>query len=1070
VTEGWPHTCWRAIRALLGVILKIAGLLAAGVALALAFFAVRVVNGPLPLNILVPVIEHALSASDGSFRVRIAGTVLSLAENHDSLEITTHGAVIQNRDGVVLAAVPELSLNLSLEAMLRGIIAPTRIIVTEPALHFQRDVDGKFQLGVGEGGTNPELTDEIIHEALARPDPDRVSGYLKEVSIRGASLTVEDHMIGAAWRAPRAALTLFRSDQGIFGDLALAVDFEDKTAELHGEFRYILDEQRMTVAFSLADWEMAKLQRIAPVLAPLSSLHTPIGGTVEFSLDTARFEVEGARADLDAGAGALVDPALPGGSVAIAGGRLKVSYDTAASRVTLHELTLDLGGIGVDGPGVKVTGTVDGVDARRILRGAATGDWGGELTIAAEAVGQRMPANDLDRFWPVALARNAREWVTANIRDGIVDEARLTTRLRLNPADFHAVTLDAFGGTLRMRDLTVDYHRPLPPVREVDGTATFDQYRMTLLPTSGTLKGERITGGTIVITDLDLVDQYIDIGLDITGPVRDALEVIDSKPLEYARQIGLDPSRVEGTADAHLSFYFMLDHRTTFDQVKIGVQAQLTGVALRSIAFGQDLTEGALRLRLDRASLQLDGTGRLAGAPSTLGWQQYFKPRDGLRSQYTVRARLDDASRRTLGFDPQGAAVTGPVDVNAAMKTFSDNHAEATVGLDLQGAAISLSDLNWAKSAGVPATAKLELDLADQHLVGVRDAVIKGRGIDLQLAVAFAKTDQSLQSLELKRVVLGDTDLSGTVSRRPEGGWRADLRGASLDATALAANLTKPGPAQHDQPPLVFNSKLDRVILGPKREARSVVLQLYSDGLHWQTVRVDAAPFGDGALKLRFGEAGGEHQFTFSASDFGAAMRLLDVTDHLAGGQISATGRAEDVGPVRTFTGQIDGSDYRLVGAPVMAKLLSLASFSSIGSLLAGEGIPFSRLKADFSATDGKITLRQMRAYGGALGVNASGMIDLDKSALDLDGTLVPAYMLNSILGNIPVIGNLLQGGEGQGIFAAGFHTSGPLDDPKISVNPLSALAPGALRNLFLFEGSSSNAAPPPAKDPGNAK
>ena len=73
--------------------------------------------------------------------------------------------------------------------------------------------------------------------------------------------------------------------------------------------------------------------------------------------------------------------------------------------------------------------------------------------------------------------------------------------------------------------------------------------------------------------------------------------------------------------------------------------------------------------------------------------------------------------------------------------------------------------------------------------------------------------------------------------------------------------------------------------------------------------------------------------------------------------------------------------------------------------------------------------------------------------------------MLNSILGNIPLIGNFLLGGEGQGLFAAAFRASGPLDDPTISVNPLSALAPGMLRNLFLFEPGSPDGAPTPRPD-----
>ena len=61
----------------------------------------------------------------------------------------------------------------------------------------------------------------------------------------------------------------------------------------------------------------------------------------------------------------------------------------------------------------------------------------------------------------------------------------------------------------------------------------------------------------------------------------------------------------------------------------------------------------------------------------------------------------------------------------------------------------------------------------------------------------------------------------------------------------------------------------------------------------------------------------------------------------------------------------------------------------------------------------------------------------------------MPAYALNSILGNIPLIGSWLLGGEGQGIFAANYRATGSTADPRVSVNPLSALTPGFLRRLF---------------------
>ena len=42
-----------------------------------------------------------------------------------------------------------------------------------------------------------------------------------------------------------------------------------------------------------------------------------------------------------------------------------------------------------------------------------------------------------------------------------------------------------------------------------------------------------------------------------------------------------------------------------------------------------------------------------------------------------------------------------------------------------------------------------------------------------------------------------------------------------------------------------------------------------------------------------------------------------------------------------------------------------------------------------------------------------------------------------------------MTGGEGEGLLGFVYEMEGELDDPEVSVNPLSALAPGFLRGLF---------------------
>jgi hypothetical protein len=53
----------------------------------------------------------------------------------------------------------------------------------------------------------------------------------------------------------------------------------------------------------------------------------------------------------------------------------------------------------------------------------------------------------------------------------------------------------------------------------------------------------------------------------------------------------------------------------------------------------------------------------------------------------------------------------------------------------------------------------------------------------------------------------------------------------------------------------------------------------------------------------------------------------------------------------------------------------------------------------------------------------------------------------------------LLTGGKDGGLFAISYQLHGPLDDLKTTVNMMSAVTPGALRELF-------NAPPPDAVQP----
>jgi hypothetical protein len=1037
----------------------VAGLVAA-LAFVAGFLIWRLSSGPISLDYLAPYVAGSIAGPESGIRVQIDHTLLSLGEG-SGIDILAQGVHLERTGGAAQLTLPEMALGFSLRAALRGIIAPTRIVLDAPELRLVRALDGTFHLGLGDETPGAgDWGEDLLRDIAGPPDRRGSLSYLTRVAVRRAVLIVEDRALGVTWRARQLEATLRRGADGSIGDIALTVvQPGGEEARFRGNFRYVLDEGRVALQLGFADLRPALFADAAPGLAPLAVVQLPLSGRVRVTLDTAVLRISDAACDVSLGAGRIVHAALVGGGIDVAAGELRVSYQPSAGRVTLERLRIDIGG-----PSLQLTGSVDGVGDGVLAGGLPTAiDLAGELRLG------QLPVDALAKYWPEQLSPRTRSWITEHIHDGEVDGlvARLGGHVDLSANAAQPVQVDTIEGSFDYRDLTIEYFKPLTPLRGVNGSASFNRAQLELVPTAGAVAAVRLAGGSAKLDKLDTDNEEITIDLGLRGPVRDVLEVLDSKPLRYAHELKLDPAAVSGAVDGRVRFVFPLKHDLTLDMVDYGARAALSDVAIEKVVADRDLTAGELQLQLDRSAVKLDGTARLADVPASVTWTQSLKAKDQVRARYLVKAQLDDAARRRLDVDFLPGMVKGPVAVDLTYTLAPAKRATMAVSLDLKGATIEATKLNWRKPPGVPATGRLDLDFLDERLRALRQAAIKGDGLDLRFALALDDVGGGVIGItraDLSRVAVGDTDVAGTVTRRSEGGWRVELRGPSLDASGLIAGGDKAATGDQPDPPLIIDAALDRVLLGPKREARDVKGQLYSDGVHWQAAGIDAALAGGGKVSLRFGEAAGDRNLRLSTDDLGGLMHLFDISDNVAGGQLEVTGQIDDSGAARVLRGKAQGADYRLVGAPVFARLLSLASLSGIGALLSGEGIPFTRLKSDFALSDGKLEVKDLRAYGGAIGLNANGVYDLNADTLDFSGTLVPAYTINSVLGNIPILGKILLGGEGEGIFGANFRVAGPSSDARITVNPLSALAPGFLRKLFLFDAPEPSTPAPPAQ------
>ena len=1014
----------------------------------------RLLSGPVELDRLVPLVEQALQHS--GVGVAIAGVSIGVDPDTHQLDLRARNVQLSLPNGEKLANFPEMATSFSLAAMLKGRIEPTRLVVEHPVLALTRDASGALSLRVGNPGAAADESGPQNALALFTPlRPDTPWSRLRQITIRDATILVNDRMSGRVWRADRAAATLQRTPDGATGDVSFAVALGNNTPELHATYRYAAQTRQFDVELALAGLDPAALVPLSPVLAPLAKVQFPVSGTANFRFDAATGAAEGGRLDLGFGAGEIDTDLLANGKLPVAQGELHADYAPEAAELRLERLALDLQG----GTTLVVTGKLDGLQPQLVSTDAPLPtNLAGSLGVMVTHV----PIGRVPALWPAGVSPGGRKWVAANLADGTLDEMAVRLGVKFDPAAMSADFVDP-QGTMRYHDLTVDYFNGLPPVKKVSGTATLDGRRLDFALAGGLLRSLKATGGAVSITDIGAPVETLAVDVGLSGPLQDALEVLDAKPLHYVHEAGIDPTRVGGKLDAQLHFKLPLLAGVKLADVDYGAKATLGGVSYQKVAFDRPLTDGNFALDLGHDGVHAKGGGKFDGTSATIDGNLYFHPKTGPRINYRIGLTLDDAARERLGWDLAEERVSGPValDLDYVMPK-TGTRSEVDANLDLRDTRLVLAEAGWQKPPSAPGSAKMVVALDDDVVVGIPEIDIRAAGLDGRFAVALNPEDRSLEQVNIRRLIVADDDFSGTVSRREGGGWQAEIRGARIDVHQAAKRAL-----ESDKPtsvtPLAINAHVGELVLGPHRVAHNVSAMLLRDRGSWQTINIDGHFANGHAITLTLG--GG--RLHVASDDLGASFALFGIADNVVGGRLTVDGTAGELDGHQMLRAHVEGADYRLVRGPALAQLLSLTSLDGIAAIMSGTGIPFTNLRGDVGFSRGVITLQRVIAYGGALGINVKGWLNPGEDRIDVDGTLAPAYALNSVLANFPVLGSLLMGGEGQGLFAARFHLGGLSDDPTVTVNPLSALTPGLLRHLFdpLSDLDQPGAAPPAAAE-----
>lgn len=664
----------------------------------------------------------------------------------------------------------------------------------------------------------------------------------------------------------------------------------------------------------------------------------------------------------------------------------------------------------------------------------------------------------LKQLWPGTVAREARRWTLNNLAGGKVLESRfqIAEPLRRRIEGSNQRLVGDSRVELSVEGVRFDLTGDLPPVRDGSGEIVYADRITTLSLSEGTIFMP--SGRSAIARDTVLVIQPPDengvVIAEGTGQIEGNAaaigEIIQQRPIEAQSYYPFDPSDLSGDVNGQIRLKFPL---SGFDNPEAPEPDWSVALNIRDAGSAVPIEErilsdldGTIDVTPQRAII--DVAGLLDGLDATMAMTIPF-PGSEVLAEQRVELQLDDAARAVLapGLD---LILTG----NTPLAIDRSEENQIRINTSLDDAVFTLPWIGWTKGIGIPASLAFDF-VEDGPRSALNNLAFSGDGFGARGRLEVDQSGLALARLEQVALNPGD-NFSIRVDRNGErydvaiAGATADLRAIirhvreQLQETSETVDQTAVNVEVRFETVAGFNGETMRNVVASARIRNGGVERFSVTGAGASGMPFSVALEGQGASRRMRVEA-------FDAGEF---LRFVDLYNQVQGGALGLELTAARNGDL---SGPLEIRDFRVFNEPALDRLVSTRR-DERGSLreainrdLDLREVPFDVGVANLTFGTGTLDIADAFIRGPLVGFAMQGRLFDQENQTRMTGTFLPAYGLNSALSDIPILGLLLGNGRERGLIGVTFLIQGDFDSPRVTVNPLSVIAPGIFRNIFQF-------------------
>ncbi|MEP1208288.1 MAG: DUF3971 domain-containing protein [Rhizobiaceae bacterium] len=667
-----------------------------------------------------------------------------------------------------------------------------------------------------------------------------------------------------------------------------------------------------------------------------------------------------------------------------------------------------------------------------------------------------MPVEEFKLFWPPVLAPKARKWMDENLTGGQIDNAWVKADF---PPDVigQDVYYQAENLTARIPISGARVKNPgeLPPIEKAIGAVDVIGNHTNITVDRGTTNvpgggGLQLAKSTLKMGNYAIPDTPVTMDLNFSGPASAMVKLASLKPLGFSNRLKIQPGDLKGNATAEVDAYFNLNKKLTLAKKPWRTRLTTKNLSSTKPINGRKMEKANFTIVASPREAKIDGAAIMDGVPVKVA---LVEPLDGSGASLgQVSLTLTDLDRWKMGLNT-GDIIAGPIQTVVTSLKDGSQRVEA----DLKQARLNFPWVGWSKGKGIDATASFSLRQKD-GVMSFSDLKLRGQGFSAN--ASFVVDKAGLRSANVTNVKLNRVDDFDIEAQRGDNSYRIKLDARTYDGRALIRSLlnAKLKPGEDQTTSVSVTGQVGRLIGFGEQELRNVNLEFLQQGNSVSRVLVDAIAAGNAPTRFELGPVPGGTKTDISTTNAGALLRFLDLYTKLRGGSMRANLVRDDS---QVFRGRIVANNFTLLNEPRLAQLLQKPSAAP--NLADGDEIIRSirtiktdraqveRLQAQIEKGPGIFKISKGRLSGGDASAAFDGTVYDQNNRMRISGTFLPARGLNQMVSKIPLIGLAFGQGKVNGLLGITFRLSGRFDNPALTVNPLSIIAPGVFRQLFKF-------------------